>query len=415
MVFFVPVLSQVGLPLSPAVFHTETRSLCGFRESTSENVVLRKIRDFEMTNYKSVEALREFDTPLLVVDLDDVEENIDRMMKRFLRFPDVAVRPHQKTAKSPAFARMILERGAKGICVAKLSEAEIFVREGIDDILITTEIVGKLKVARLIELLKQAPNLKIVVDNRVVVNELQKAIKAAGYHGRLKVLIDYNVGQDRTGVETEEDVLSLAKSISECSCLELIGIQGYEGHLQHLECGARETRCRQAMEKLVSAANALRGSGFDISVVTAGGTGTAEICAAVDGITEVQPGSFIFMDVAYRNATAGAYRNALKLVSTVISKPNKNRAVIDAGTKSLSIDMGNAEPCERPDWTYRPAGDEHGVLESATGEIDLVVGDRVALWPSHIDTTVALHDYFHVVRDNAFIGAWPIAARGKVQ
>jgi D-serine deaminase-like pyridoxal phosphate-dependent protein len=226
-----------------------------------------------MTDYKIAHALNDIDTPLLVVDLNDVEENIDRLMKRFHRFPNVSVRPHQKTAKSPAFARMILERGATGICVAKLSEAEVFVQDGIDDILITTEIAGSVKILRLIKLLGEAPDLKVVVDSEVIVNELQAALSANGYNGKLQVLIDYNVGQDRTGVETEDEVLSLAKSIAGSPGLQLIGIQGYEGHLQHLESETREARCRLAMKKLVSAANALRKNGFNISVVTTGGTG----------------------------------------------------------------------------------------------------------------------------------------------
>lgn len=360
-------------------------------------------------------SLDQIDTPFVVVDLNLVEQNIDDLMNRYKRFPSVSVRPHQKTAKSPAFARMTLERGAQGICVAKLSEAEVFVEDGIKDILITTEVVGELKIARLFKLLKVAPEIRIVVDNADVVKQLQQTFDSFAHQEKLRVLIDYNVGQDRTGVESQEEVLALAKVISECPGLKLIGIQGYEGHLQHLDAASRESRCREAMGKLVSAANALRGGGFNIDVVTTGGTGTGETCASVAGITEVQPGSFIFMDVAYRNATDAAYRNALRVVSTVISKPSKNRAVVDAGTKSLSVDMGYAEPCDQPKWSYRPAGDEHGVLESEAGEIDLVVGDRVALLPSHIDTTVALHDIFHVVRDDALVGAWVIAARGKVQ
>ena len=368
-----------------------------------------------MNTQEKPKSLDQIDTPFLAVDLNLVEQNINDLISRYKRFPQVSIRPHQKTAKCPAFARMLLERGARGICVAKLSEAEVFVEDGIKDILITTEIVGDLKIARLFKLLKTAPEIKIVVDNFDVVKRLQEAFDDNAHGEKVQVLIDYNVGQDRTGVETQEEVLMLAEKISECPGLDLIGIQGYEGHLQHLDATTREVRCREAMRKLVSAADALRANGFDISVVTTGGTGTGEICASVDGITEVQPGSFIFMDVAYRNATGGAYRNALKLVSTVISKPNKNRAVVDAGTKSLSVDMGYAEPCNQPSWSYRPAGDEHGVLESEVGEINLVVGDRVALLPSHIDTTVALHDVFHVIRDDAFVDTWVIAARGKVQ
>lgn len=363
------------------------------------------------------QLLKEIDTPHVVVDLNDVEDNIRTLMKRFERFPLISIRPHLKTAKSPAFAKMLIEHGAKGICVAKISEAEIFAAHGIEDILITTEMAGEVKIARLMNLVKDHPDIRIVVDNCNVVRQLNIAHGASMIPTKLNVLIDLNVGQDRTGVDTVEQVLELAKTISDASpSLRLIGIQGYEGHLQHLDNTSRESRCREAMAKLVSCANALRDNGYEISVVTTGGTGTSEICASVDGVTEIQPGSFIFMDVAYRNATSGAFRNALTVVTTVISKPNKRRVVVDAGTKSLSVDMGHAETQHHPAWKYRPAGDEHGVIESDSEDIDLEPGDRIYLIPSHIDTTVALHDNFHVVRGSEeLVGVWPISARGKVQ
>lgn len=361
--------------------------------------------------------IKEIDTPYVVVDLDDVEDNIKSLMKKFERFPSISVRPHLKTAKSPAFAKMLLDHGARGICVAKISEAEIFAAHGIEDILITTEIAGEVKIARLMNLVREHPEIRIVVDNCNVVKQLNIAHGASMIPKKLNVLIDLNVGQDRTGVDTVDQVLELAKAIKDASpSLRLIGIQGYEGHLQHLDNESRESRCREAMSKLVKCAKALRDNGFEIEVVTTGGTGTSEICASVDGVTEIQPGSFIFMDVAYRNATAGAFRNALTIVATVISKPNKRRVVVDAGTKSLSVDMGHAETRNHPGWKYRPAGDEHGVIESDSEDIDLEPGDRIYLIPSHIDTTVALHDNFHVVRGTEeLIGVWPISARGKVQ
>lgn len=363
------------------------------------------------------QTLKEIDTPYVVVDLNDVESNIDALMKRFDRFSDVSVRPHLKTAKSPAFAKMLLDHGAKGICVAKISEAEIFAEHGIDDILITTEIAGSVKIERLMNLVRKHPNIRIVVDNLNVVKQLNIAHGASLIPQKLNVLIDLNVGQDRTGVDTVDQVLALASAIADASpSMRLIGIQGYEGHLQHLDSDSRETRCKEAMSKLINCADALRKNGHAIDVVTTGGTGTSEICASIDGVTEIQPGSFIFMDVAYRNATAGAYRNALTVVATIISKPNKRRVVVDAGTKSLSVDMGNAETRHHPGWKYRPAGDEHGVIESESEDIDLEPGDRIYLIPSHIDTTVALHDNFHVVRGTEeVLGVWPISARGKVQ
>ncbi|MDZ4835750.1 MAG: DSD1 family PLP-dependent enzyme [Candidatus Melainabacteria bacterium] len=362
-------------------------------------------------------GLHEIDTPYVVVDLDDVEFNISRLMKRIAKFPNVSVRPHLKTAKSPVFAKMLLENGASGICVAKLSEAEIFAADGIDDILITTEIAGEVKIARLMKLLKTHPNIRVVVDNCNVVRQLNIALGASLIPHKLNVLIDLNVGQNRTGVDTVAQALELARVISEASpSINLLGIQGYEGHLQHLDPAAREAQCRESMKKLVSCADALRASGYEVSVVTTGGTGTSEICASFDGVTEVQPGSFIFMDIAYRNAIGADFRNALSVVATVVSKPNARKVVVDTGTKSLSVDMGHAASLQHPTWIYRPAGDEHGIIESESEDIDLEPGDRIHLTPSHIDTTVALHDDFCVVRGaENLIGIWPIATRGKVQ
>lgn len=372
------------------------------------------------------------DTPSVLVDLYLVEENIETLMSAFRAFPKVRVRPHQKTAKSPDFARLLIERGAAGICVAKISEAEVFVDAGINDILITSEFVGELKIERFVKLWLRAPQVRIVIDSFLPIKHLNDALAKGkkraksdgefvhkdikeGTRSRVDVLIDLNVGQDRTGVNNVDEAVELARVITAHENLNLIGIQGYEGHLQHLEAAVRSVKCKDSMHKLVNAANVLKDAGYNIEVVTTGGTGTGNICATVDGITEVQPGSFIFSDVAYRNATDGKYKNALTVLTTVISKPSANRAIVDAGTKSLSVDMGYAEPKDKLDWSYRPAGDEYGIIESKTGSVDLEVGDKLELIPGHIDTTVALHDEFNVLRKGKVEAVWPIAARGKVK
>ena len=176
----------------------------------------------------------------------------------------------------------------------------------------------------------------------------------------------------------------------------------------------RQRLCRESMSKLVATAALLRSHGMKIDVVTTGGTGTSEFCAAYEGVTEIQPGSFVFMDIAYRNAAGSKYRNALSLLSTVISKPAPDRVVIDAGLKSLSTDSGFAEVKDFPEIKYRPGGDEHGILESEK-EIPFAVGATVQLYPSHIDTTVNLHDCYFCHRKDVVEEISPIAARGKVQ
>ena len=357
------------------------------------------------------------DTPFVLVDLDLVDSNVTKLFAYFRDNTNVTVRPHLKTVKAPYFAQMLVEAGAKGVCTAKLSEAEIMAQAGLKDILITTELIGEVKIKRLISLLKAGADLKVVVDSESGARTLNYALQESGI--TLPVLIEINVGQNRCGVEPEA-ALPLAKGLSELKHLKLVGVQGYEGHLQHLPDAERERLCIEAMEKLSACVETLRKNGIQIDIVTTGGTGTAAICARFPLITEVQPGSFVFMDEAYKKATNGAYANALTVVSTVISKPRQNRVVVDAGTKSLSTDMGMAAVKQSDSGKtvplYRPGGDEHGILEVGEGEdIGLAIGDRVEFIPSHIDTTVNLHDLYHCHRGGILQRIVPIAARGKVQ
>jgi D-serine deaminase-like pyridoxal phosphate-dependent protein len=312
----------------------------------------------------------------------------------------------------------LLASGAIGGCVAKVSEAEVMAQGGIEDLLITTEIVGKPKLARLVALVQQHPRIKVVVDSLAGTQALNQAMQDAEL--KIDVLIDLNVGQNRCGVTPGEEVLTLAQLISKMSNLQLVGIQGYEGHLQHLhDPEERAQRCRQAMQVLTGTARQLRAASFPINIVTTGGTGTAEICAEFDDVTEVQPGSFVFMDTDYRNAIGPVYSNALTILSTVISHPVPTRTVVDAGFKSLSTDSGMPEPKGLPGIKYRPGGDEHGILTSIEGaesaDVKLEVGDRIEFIPSHIDTTVNLHDYYYAYRNGILEAIWPVAARGKVQ
>lgn len=326
------------------------------------------------------------------------------------------VRPHMKTAKSPGFARRLIEAGAVGVCVAKLSEAEVMLEAGVDDILITTEIVGEPKVSRLASLATRNPKLKIVIDSEKAAIHINEKMNKVAH--QLLVLIDVNVGQNRCGVEDKEAALKLAETIKNLPHLHLIGIQGYEGHLQMMSDEKERRRlCHESMEKLVSTAELLQKNGFNIETVSTGGTGTFEYCSEIKGITEVQPGSFLFMDTSYANSGRKGFKQSLHVLATVISKPVTTRAVVDAGLKALSTDSGNASPAGK--WahlTYRPAGDEHGIIETGDGKsVDLEIGDKILLSPSHIDTTVNLHDTYYCVRDNKLESLRRISARGKVQ
>ncbi|GAC1434955.1 MAG: DSD1 family PLP-dependent enzyme [Ktedonobacteraceae bacterium] len=363
------------------------------------------------------DLLDTLDTPAMIIDLPLMEANIAKLMGAF-RGCSVAVRPHLKTVKSPELAHLLLQAGAIGGCVAKVSEAEVMARAGVEDLLITSEIVGKPKLARLAALVREHPKVKVVVDSLVGAQALNQAMQDAELH--VNVLLDINVGQNRCGVTPGQEAVTLAQSMSTMSNLHLIGVQGYEGHLQHIhDADERERLCRASMQLLTNTAMQLREMGFPIQIVTTGGTGTAEICASCEGVTEVQPGSFIFMDTDYRNALGPVYTNALTILSTVISRPTAERAVVDAGLKSLSIDSGMAEPQGLPGVTYQPGGDEHGILtwheNMQTPSSKLDVGERIAFIPSHIDTTINLHDTYYAYRDGRIEAIWSVATRGKVQ
>ena len=359
----------------------------------------------------SVESL---DTPSLVVDLDAFERNLRECAGRLAG--RVALRPHLKTAKSPVVARRLLEAGAHGICVAKLGEAEVMLEAGIPDVLITSELAGALKSRRFAELVRAFPGLRLstVVDGAEGAEAVDEALRRAGC-GAVDVLVDVNVGQDRCGVEPG-GAAALAARLRACERLRLAGVQGYEGHLQHVrDPGERRRLCHQAMDRLAAAVGDLRAGGHAVDVVTTGGTGTAEFCAEHPVVTEVQPGSFAFMDADYLATGGLPYVSALTVLATVISRPAADRAVLDAGLKSLSDDSGPARLVGVPGWSYRHAGDEHGVLTvDAPDPTPLRVGDRVALLPSHIDTTVNLHDRMYARRGGAIEEVWPVAARGRV-
>ncbi|KAL5333049.1 hypothetical protein BJX70DRAFT_80110 [Aspergillus crustosus] len=359
-------------------------------------------------------TLDSLDTPSMIVDLDLMEINIKNLFSTLLP-TGRNIRPHLKTTKSAALAHKLAAAGAKGVCVAKVSEAEAITAAGFEDILITCEIIGKVKVARLVELFRKFKGIRIVVDSEVGASAIDEALGQSGIEERIQVLIDLDVGLHRTGVKPGEPALALGRHVGTLKHLRLIGVQGYEGHLQHLhDREDRRTQCLASMKYLTDTATALRDAGHKIEVVTTGGTGTAEFCATVPGITELQPGSFIFMDTDYRNAVGTFYSNSLTILSTVISKQGPRQVTIDAGLKSLTTDSGLAE-CKDRRYKHENLGDEHGALVWEEGTEELRVGDRVEMVPSHIDPTINLHEVYYAYRKGVVEEIWKVDSRGKVQ
>lgn len=358
------------------------------------------------------ERVEELDTPCLMVDLDIMEENIRRMAS-ICRDLQVRWRPHTKSCKVPALAHKLLEAGAEGICTAKLAEAEVMAAGGVRDILITGAVVGQPKVGRLISLARHFPEIKVVVDSVSNVTELLTAASSRGVV--LNVLLEVNIGQDRCGVESGEAAREIAQLISESPGLRFRGAQGYEGHLQHIrDLREREEQCRTAMEALMVAVKQIEAANIPVDIVTTAGTGTFQIAARFPGITEVQPGSFIFMDTDYRDCGV-PFGNALGVLATVISKPSRNRAVVDAGMKALSTDAGMAEAKTVSDLIHLSGGDEHGILKSPEGDIPLEVGQKIEFIPSHCDTTVNLYDWLYGIRGGLVETVWQVSGGRKTQ
>ena len=347
------------------------------------------------------------DTPALVVDLDALERNLDRMAA-FAARTGKRLRPHAKTHKSPIVARMQLARGAIGLCCAKLGEAEVMADAGVGPLLITTEIAGEPKVSRLVELRARADVL-VAVDDVEVAGVLSTAMRAAGLV--VDVLVDVNVGQDRTGVRPSE-AAELAAAVASLPGLRLRGIQAYEGQLQHIYPAAeRRARWRESADRMLAARAGVIGRGLPVEILSTAGTGTCAFAAELAEVTELQAGSYPFMDCDYARVEGLAYESSLTVIASVVSRQRGEAAVIDAGYKALSIDGGMPAVKDRPELEYAPQGDEHGGVRGAR----LVPGERIELVPSHCDTTVNLYHQYVGVRNGVVEAVWPIAARGRIQ
>jgi D-serine deaminase-like pyridoxal phosphate-dependent protein len=354
----------------------------------------------------------DLDTPALVLDVELVERNLAAMAELGRRLGK-HIRPHVKTHKTPWLARLQMQHGAIGVSAAKLGEVEAMIQGGVTEILLTSEIAGPRKVARLLALSRHA-HLINVVDDFAAAAVIAAAFEADGR--ALEILVDVNVGTNRTGVDWGEPAVAFAQEIASLPGLRFRGFQGYEGHLQHIYDEAeREAACRAAMERLGTTARLAREAGLPVEIVSTAGTGTARFAAQSAEVTELQPGSYVVMDSDYGRVGGLDFAHSLTILTTVISHASPDRAVCDAGHKTASVDSGMPVVKDRPGVTYVRASDEHGNLAIEPTAGPLKVGDRLELIPSHCDPTINLHDVFYVVRNDTLEAVWPIAARGAIQ
>lgn len=356
------------------------------------------------------DAKSDIETPALIIDLDALDRNISTMADYFSRVP-ANLRPHSKTHKSPTIAHKQLDAGAIGVCCQKLGEAEVMVNAGVTDVLITNEIVDSAKIERLVGLARHG-DVKVAVDNFNVAKRVSKT--AAGRGVVQGVVIEVDVGLGRCGVQPGNPTLTLAKALSTLSGIELRGLMGYEGPFINLtDASARKQAAHKRIGLLVETAELLRSNGIDVEIVSAGATGTHNITGEYPGITEVEAGSYVFMDTTYKQVPDLGFDYALTVLATVISAPVEGRAVVDAGMKAITREFGL--PSVKTSEGVRLVGlsEEHGTLHLAPG-VQLHVGDKMELIPSHCCTTVNLHEQYVGVRADTVEVVWGIPARGKV-
>jgi len=357
----------------------------------------------------------ELNTPVLVVDLDALERNIARMA-RWAAAQGLALRPHVKTHKSAEIARLQRNAGAIGFCCAKLGEAETLADNGITDgLLITSPVVSAPAIRRLADLNARTHNLMCVVDNPANVRALATASSAKPLH----LLVDIDPGIHRTGVATPAAAVHLLKEIHSHPSLVYSGVQFYCGREQHIEAYAdRRAAIQQKTEYLRTVLEALTQAGGPPPIITGGGTGTHRIDAELATFTELQVGSYIFMDSQYAacditGGTEPPYEFALMVDTRVISANSAGIRTVDAGYKALATDGGVPRVLAgmSPESEYIFMGDEHGALLSS-GEPLPGIGERVVLTAPHCDPTVNLYDFYHVVRGDTLVAIWRVDARG---
>ena len=366
--------------------------------------------------------LSEVDTPALLIDLDAFERNLKRMADAVAK-AGVRLRPHAKTHKSPIIGQKQIALGAVGLCCQKVSEAAVMIEGGVQDVLVSNEVIGARKLDRLAALSRQARVIGCV-DNPLGVSSMAAAAERHG--ARLDVLVEINVGASRCGVDPGEPAVALAQLIAREKHLRFAGLQAYQGRAQHFRTiEERRTAIDEAISRSAATVKALKAAGLSCDIVGGAGTGTFELEAASGVYNELQAGSYIFMDADYaRNKRADGepydtFEHALFVYATVMSMTQADRAVVDAGLKSFTFESGPPEPVGFAGALYERPSDEHGNLNLAQANTRPGLGDKVRLIPGHCDPTVNLHDWYVGIRgmegaSPVVESVWPVAARGAV-
>ena len=363
-------------------------------------------------------AEADIQTPCLILDLDALERNIVKMGD-YARAHGMRHRVHGKMHKSVDVAKL-QERlgGSVGVCCQKVSEAEVFARGGIKDVLVSNQVRDPAKIDRLARLPKLGARTIVCVDDVANVADLSAA---AVRHGtELEVFVEIDCGAGRCGVKTPEEVVAIAKAVAAAKGLKFTGIQAYQGAMQHMDkYEDRKAKLDAAIAQVKACVAALEAVGLKPALVSGGGTGSYYFESGSGVYNELQCGSYAFMDADYgrildekgQRIDRGEWENALFILTSVMSHVKADKAICDAGLKAQSVDSGLPVIFGRDDVKYVKCSDEHGVIEDQGGV--LKVGDKLKLIPGHCDPTCNVHDWYVGVRGGKVEVVWPVSARGK--
>ncbi|MGD1100655.1 MAG: alanine racemase [Terriglobia bacterium] len=361
---------------------------------------------------------RELSTPALTVDLDALERNLNRGAE-LCRRQGVGLRPHTKTHKTVEVARLQLAHGAVGLTVAKVGEAEVMAGAGLDDILVAFPILGEEKLRRLARLAR-ARRLLLSLDSEAAAQELSRA--AAAQKASIGVLVEFDAGARRCGLDPGPALVALAKTIEKLPGLKFRGLMSFFGNVWGIP-EQRRAEAERVAERVARGLAAFRAERMPVEIVSGGSTPSAEFAHLVPGLTEIRPGTYVYNDLnTYYQGACRLEDCAVRVVATVVSTAVPGRAIIDAGSKTFSSDPLGSGPksgygyvVEAPDAPIIKLNEEHGHLDITQSRHNFHVGEVVTVIPNHVCATVNMHDEILTLRQGEAVGCWKIAARGKVR
>ncbi len=405
---------------------TSRRAFIGASAAAAAHVwVPKPVKGYTVSEVAPVTAAKpgiskwELDTPALCVDLDKLERNIAKM-QRSLAANKLGARPHAKTHKCAAIAKLQMKAGALGICAAKISEAEALMAEGLDRICMTTANLSANKIRRAMKLRRKSPGFIQAVDFEQNARDLNDAAREAGVVAN--VVVDVAVGT-RSGIPPGEDAIALARLVDTLPNLELRGLLSYDGGAQHvIGFAARKDRALRNIEDNARTREQMQQAGLNTEIFSGGGTGTYSVQHLVPGFTDVQVGSYVFMDMQYLacgsedgHPVYNDFEPSLTVQATILNNRFPGRLTTDAGAKALTLNTPRAGVVGEPGMDYNAGSDEFGVITFKEASKSYKMGDRLELIAPHCDPVVNLYDYIYGIRNDRVEAVWPVTARGHSQ